>query len=313
MKTLQDNGIYSGVYWGPKAMIGTPGHNAELIDATAIETFVMVVINNYLAADDAKTITQIKFAVTNGSVFSMEKRSITPETADYWSQWESISGGGGLPASVSFDLSSPGNKYYFGYSNAASPDLSMGSGVAVGDGVQIGRHVKIGDNISMNTLPAEDGTHRGVVINTVDGWIGKGASIGKDAFISDGVTLEYNFGQLNLTGQYYDNYKRGSRITVSGSDFNFYYGWMEGPAAVMGEYHANTVVNAEFGYIKFESSEGNKSIEIRDGGLYIFKEEQPSIVIGKNVSIPNNLKFSIADNILTITDGTNTWKLTAEA
>jgi acetyltransferase-like isoleucine patch superfamily enzyme len=37
------------------------------------------------------------------------------------------------------------------------------------------------------------------------------------------------------------------------------------------------------------------------------------IKIGQNVRIPNNLKFSISDNILTITDRTNTWKLTAES
>lgn len=149
MKDLIDNGIYSGVYIGPKTMIGTTeDHNTIAFqDPTAIETFVMVVINNYQAASNLRCITQIKFAVTNGSVFSMEKRSTYPGTTTDWSQW--VAAGGGLPASVSFDLSSPDNKYYFGYSNAAEPSLSIGSGVAVGDAVQIGRHVKIGDGVKI--------------------------------------------------------------------------------------------------------------------------------------------------------------------
>lgn len=93
MKKLRDNGIYSGIYFPPKAMIGTPGMSAVIRDATAIETFVMVVINNYAAASNTSCFTQIKFAVTNGGVFSMEKRSTTPGTLDEWSQWEYVGGG----------------------------------------------------------------------------------------------------------------------------------------------------------------------------------------------------------------------------
>lgn len=76
MEHLTDNGIYSGIYLPPKAMIGTPSDGSAVIqDATAIETFVMVVINNYAAASNARCITQIKFAVTNASEYSMECRS----------------------------------------------------------------------------------------------------------------------------------------------------------------------------------------------------------------------------------------------
>lgn len=96
MKQLTDNGIYSGVYFPPKAMLGTPSDGTAVIqDATAIETFVMVVINNYQAASNARCVTQIKFAVTNGGVFSMEKRSTDLGTTYNWSQWESVGGGGG--------------------------------------------------------------------------------------------------------------------------------------------------------------------------------------------------------------------------
>lgn len=91
MNYLIDNGIYSGVYIPPKALVGTMPSDG-IKDPTAIETFVMVVINNYQAAGDARCITQIKFAVTNGGVFSMEKRSTTPGSLNF-SQWESVGGG----------------------------------------------------------------------------------------------------------------------------------------------------------------------------------------------------------------------------
>lgn len=87
MNHLTDNGIYSGIYFPPKAIQGTN----IIVNQEAIETFVMVVINNYAAAGDARCITQIKFAVTNGGVFSMEKRTYTTS----WSQWESVGGGAG--------------------------------------------------------------------------------------------------------------------------------------------------------------------------------------------------------------------------
>lgn len=93
MVHLIENGIYSGVYLGSKTMIGTTGDPYTIVinDPTAIETFVMVVINNYAAASNSRCITQIKFSVTNGGVFSMEKRSTTPGGNTYqFSQWELI-------------------------------------------------------------------------------------------------------------------------------------------------------------------------------------------------------------------------------
>lgn len=66
LNSLVDNGIYSGVYLTEEALSG---------DSTKAQTFVMVVINNYAAAGDYKTFTQIKFAVTNAGEYSMERRS----------------------------------------------------------------------------------------------------------------------------------------------------------------------------------------------------------------------------------------------
>jgi hypothetical protein len=76
LNTLVDNGIYSGVYLTEDALSG---------DSTKEQTFVMVVINNYAAAGDNKTITQIKFAVTNAGGYSMERRSRGYDGK--WSGW----------------------------------------------------------------------------------------------------------------------------------------------------------------------------------------------------------------------------------
>lgn len=86
MWSLTDNGMYRGIYIPTKALVGTHP-SAGIEDPTAIETFVMVVINNFDAAgrDDYRA-TQIKFAVTNGGVFSMEKRSGRPGYD--FPQWE---------------------------------------------------------------------------------------------------------------------------------------------------------------------------------------------------------------------------------
>jgi len=76
LNSLVDNGIYSGVYLTEEALSG---------DSTKAQTFVMVVINNYAAAGDYKTFTQIKFAVTNAGEYSMERRSCGFDGK--WSGW----------------------------------------------------------------------------------------------------------------------------------------------------------------------------------------------------------------------------------
>ena len=327
MKELRDNGIYSGIYFPPKAMIGTPGMSAVIRDATAIETFVMVVINNYAAAGDARCITQIKFAVTNGGVFSMEKRIATSEYG--WSTWESVGGGteGGLPDGVSISIPKENNGFIIeGNDNTLTlgsgvltitgddetriqPGVYLGVDVKVGNKTNIGEYVNMISGIQMGTAYKEGG----LLITGSPGNIsvGNDVEIGQGVYIADGIALYCHPNELNLSGLIIGADGNGTRISSLDSDFIFYYGWSEGPIKE-GDYYGKTTINAEFGYIKFESSEGNKSIEITDDGLRISKGESTSI-IGKNVTIPDNLSFSIADNILTITDGTKTWKLTAES
>lgn len=76
LKTFVDNGIYSGVYLTQEALEG---------DKEKAETFVMVVINNYVTADANKTITQIKFAVATNGTYSQEYRTLGSDGS--WSDW----------------------------------------------------------------------------------------------------------------------------------------------------------------------------------------------------------------------------------
>ena len=184
MINLRDNGIYSGIYFGPKCMVGTGEDNWHISfqDATAIETFVMIVINNYAAASNDRCITQIKFAVTNGGVFSMEKRSTSPESL-YFSQWESVGSGssnslinkpntsdssslvlddGALNLKFStysgdWDIIAKSDYLSFFNNNSnlgcyiGKDGLAIGSDYGCSGGISIGNNVKIGDGVDIST------------------------------------------------------------------------------------------------------------------------------------------------------------------
>ena len=71
-----DNGIYSGIY--------TDG-------GSFVETFVMIVINDYFVAGNSKTIVQFKYAYdTYNNVTIIKHRKLKN---DSWTDWESMSGG----------------------------------------------------------------------------------------------------------------------------------------------------------------------------------------------------------------------------
>lgn len=144
MNSLTANGIYSGIYYPPAALIGTPSIDASLADTTAIETFTMVVINNSIVAKENSSLVQIKFSITMGGVFSAEKR-IAKWNADpnapnggTWSfsnsVWESISGSGEL-TNPNFHFNSDGTK------------LILGSGAWGDKQSRIGKNASIGDNV----------------------------------------------------------------------------------------------------------------------------------------------------------------------
>lgn len=198
MEQLTDNGIYSGVYFPPKAMLGTPSDGTAVIqDATAIETFVMVVINNYAAASNARCVTQIKFAVTNGGVFSMEKRSTDLGTTYNWSQWESIGGGGGssnidndVYAKFDGDTLKMGSDQYYDDANT----IKLGKSVFIGNRTKIHEDVKILGGITIGTINNGGGVSFSGSTGPVN--IGKGAIIGENVKI--GTINE--MGGLRITG-----------------------------------------------------------------------------------------------------------------
>lgn len=99
----------------------------------------MVVINNYAAASNARCITQIKFAVTNGGVFSMEKRSTDIGTLS-WSQWASVGGGSAWINDIEYKINHPKGDY---------SSITLGAGVNVGIATNIGAFTNISGNIDI--------------------------------------------------------------------------------------------------------------------------------------------------------------------
>ena len=81
-----DNGIYSGVY--------TDG-------SSFIETFVMIVINDYFAAGsigNSRTVAQFKYAYDSYNNITVIKHRKLKDNS--WTDWESISGGSNVAATV---------------------------------------------------------------------------------------------------------------------------------------------------------------------------------------------------------------------
>lgn len=87
-----DNGIYSGIY-------NQGGQPSE------IETFVMLVINNYAVANKNKTITQIKYGTKVNGEFTMQTRSKGVATGGVWSEWQSVGGIDDISFSELYDTS----------------------------------------------------------------------------------------------------------------------------------------------------------------------------------------------------------------
>ena len=104
---MVDNGMYSGVYINDEAIV--PGNPTYIgtIDSTkvnSIETFVLVVINDYAAAGLSgfeRQICQLKYStnsITQKS--SVKKRTFIGNNDDYlnpynWGNWEELGSGGG--------------------------------------------------------------------------------------------------------------------------------------------------------------------------------------------------------------------------
>lgn len=93
-----DNGMYSGIYIDNLSYTGTSKIYYLSGPPTFVETFVLVVINDYTASGQAglpRHITQLKYAVdaiTGQS--TVKKRVGTGNDAISWSDWTEIGGGG---------------------------------------------------------------------------------------------------------------------------------------------------------------------------------------------------------------------------
>lgn len=408
MNHLTDNGIYSGVYLSPKAMIGTPDDNASIQDETAIETFVMVVINNYAVAGDARCITQIKFAVTNGGVFSMEKRSTTPGGGIYdFSQWEGVgtvdqqldgysknavankavyaqfyehqeeiakratkdnlSQGLDWEANTNKEFHIKNRthhmkdylcKYFTGSPIAISKPSDTGYVVIAydtdGDAKYLKVEIKANEYKTQEFLDAMglpiiftwDNGASTINVQSFSGSLEKlcmrayyssSAKSFDDYFVKldegflpsgsgNGSSVEWTDG-TNLTKLVSES--DGVKITM-GSNQNLCTTRLSVPTnnrlrigdslQMWGDDDIYLTASASLLIVRGvgELKLGSSTLHIGtvdEGSLpnthYVILGE--GVKIGQNVRIASDLKFSIADNILTITDGSNTWKLTAES
>ena len=101
-----DNGMYSGIYIDNLSYTGTNIIYYLSAQPTFVETFVLIVINDYAASDKAglpRHITQLKYAVdaiTGQS--TVKKRVGTGNDAVSWSDWEDIGGGGSVTIEVTY-------------------------------------------------------------------------------------------------------------------------------------------------------------------------------------------------------------------
>ena len=93
-----DNGMYSGIYIDNLSYTGTNKIYYLSAQPTFVETFVLVVINDYTASGQAglpRHITQLKYAVDAITGQSTVKKRIgTGNDAISWSDWTDIGGGG---------------------------------------------------------------------------------------------------------------------------------------------------------------------------------------------------------------------------
>lgn len=94
-----DNGMYSGIYIDNLTYTGTSSRYYLSAQPTFVETFVLVVINDYAASGKLnlpRHVTQLKYAVdaiTGQS--TVKKRVGTGSDAISWTDWEEIGSGGG--------------------------------------------------------------------------------------------------------------------------------------------------------------------------------------------------------------------------
>lgn len=136
MSNLIDNGIYSGV----------------CVDGTTIETFVLIVINNYLAATQAGFggyISQLKYAIDLNRGNTVKTR--TRDAYGIWNEWSEIGGSTyELPEATKDTLGGVklGNKAYTNYAPLVKLPLDGGVGI----GIDVNYFTKLGSNYFLSII-----------------------------------------------------------------------------------------------------------------------------------------------------------------
>ena len=101
-----DNGIYSGIYIDKLSYTGNSSLYYLSGPPTFVETFVLVVINDYAASGNLnlpRHITQLKYAVDAMTGQSTVKKRVgTGDDIISWGDWEDIGGGGSVTIEVSY-------------------------------------------------------------------------------------------------------------------------------------------------------------------------------------------------------------------
>lgn len=118
MSNLIDNGIYSGV----------------CVDGATVETFVLIVINNYLASTQAGFggyISQLKYAIDLNRGNTVKTR--TRDAYGIWSEWENIGGSSTLPEATVDTIGGVklGMVRYNNYTPLVNINQSSGNGVGI--------------------------------------------------------------------------------------------------------------------------------------------------------------------------------------
>ena len=148
LNSMIDNGMYSGVY--TDALKPTGVDNAYWLNTTNVtylETFVLVVINDYAISGKVgqpRRITQLKYAIDAITGQNTIKKRVGTGSEDIsWSDWQDISGGGssevdvtdavkayGLPTLILQGLAKEGVTYKVTCETSSVPMMDTGNTIA---------------------------------------------------------------------------------------------------------------------------------------------------------------------------------------
>ena len=186
MSNLIDNGIYSGV----------------CVDGATVETFVLIVINNYLASTQAGFggyISQLKYAIDLNRGNTVKTR--TRDAYGIWTEWENIGGSSTLPEATVDTIG--GVKLGMVRGDNYTPLVNINPFFGTGVGI------KIGSAVLMNS-------YNGLMIRyddslTIRPGYGLSVRLGTSGFYNIGTIVPCVLGtsEYTLDSAVWDNYSIG--------------------------------------------------------------------------------------------------------